>query len=291
MTVATDYEKTDPYLRLKREYKSIKASIGEHTTRGAIKVYLDELKTAIDEVDGDNIQYYLSQLSRWYDVNATNMAIAALGDPLGERIPINYKSFIDSLLEDFKEYDFTKQREKNSLRKKKPGEKKIFLSHSSKDEKYSYAIRDLLIDIGVKEKQLICTSHPLHKIPLGYKIYDYLRDSINSNTLMIILWSDRYLESPACLAEMGAAWGLEIKTINTFIPDFSSSTNSKYHNIPLDQTEMGVVLNGDDNCVVGMSELIEIISDFFNLDVEKNKYAICISRFVKKITKWSKLED
>ncbi|WP_418816825.1 hypothetical protein [Pseudoruminococcus massiliensis] len=82
----------------------------------------------------------------------------------------------------------------------------IFISHKSDDKKYGDALRNFIIGLGVKEKQLVYTSHPLHKIPLDESIYEYLRSHFNSTLFMIILWSDKYLESPACLNEMGAAW-------------------------------------------------------------------------------------
>lgn len=47
----------------------------------------------------------------------------------------------------------------------------IFISHSSSDKKYGDAIRNFIVGLGIKEKQLIYTSHSLHKIPLDKNIY------------------------------------------------------------------------------------------------------------------------
>lgn len=49
---------------------------------------------------------------------------------------------------------------------KKLGEKLIFISHKSSDKKYSDALRDFLVGLGIPKNQLIYTSHPLHKIPM-----------------------------------------------------------------------------------------------------------------------------
>ena len=67
------------------------------------------------------------------------------------------------------------------------GEPLIFLSHKSDDKKYGDALRNFIIGLGVKDNQLIYTSHPMHKIPLDVSIYDYLRKNITSNVFMIIL--------------------------------------------------------------------------------------------------------
>ncbi|MBO4640717.1 MAG: hypothetical protein J5710_13280 [Treponema sp.] len=55
----------------------------------------------------------------------------------------------------------------------------IFLSHSSKDKKYADALEKFITGLGVKDNQLIYTSHPCHKIPLNMNIYEYLRQNIN----------------------------------------------------------------------------------------------------------------
>ena len=50
----------------------------------------------------------------------------------------------------------------------------IFLSHKSDDKKYGHALREFIHELGVKDDQLIYTSHPSHKIPLDKGIYNYL---------------------------------------------------------------------------------------------------------------------
>ena len=97
----------------------------------------------------------------------------------------------------------------------------IFLSHSSTDKPYGDALEKVISGLGDKNEQLIYTLHPLHKIPLDKNIYDYLRENINNNILTIFLWSDNYLDSPACLNEMGAAWVTQSDYTNIFTPDFN----------------------------------------------------------------------
>ena len=134
----------------------------------------------------------------------------------------------------------------------------------------------------MKNDQLIYTSHPLHKIPLGMKIYDYLRDNINDQVFMVILWSNDYLQSPACLSEMGAAWVLQTDYLGIYTQDFSFG-NPKYHEVPIDTTKMGAVLNGDANCKASMIEFKNKIQSFFALPDDEQKSAYLIDEFMDNI--------
>ncbi len=166
---------------------------------------------------------------------------------------------------------------------KKRNEPLIFLSHKSDDKKYGDALRNFIVGLGVKNNQLIYSSHPLHKIPLDANIYDYLRENIYSQIFMIILWSDKYLESPACLNEMGAAWVAQSDYTNIYVPTFSFG-NPKYHECAVDTRKMGAVLNGDANCKTSMIELKNKIQALFGLENEEQSEQYAIDRFIQEIT-------
>ena len=158
----------------------------------------------------------------------------------------------------------------------------IFLSHKSDDKIYADALERFITGLGVKNNQLIYSSHPLHKIPLDVNIYDYLRKNIYSKIFMIILWSNRYLESPACLNEMGAAWVVQSDYTNIYVPSFSFG-NPKYHECAVDTRKMGAVLNGDSNCKASMIELKNKIQSLFNLADDEQKTQFLLDNFIKEI--------
>lgn len=158
----------------------------------------------------------------------------------------------------------------------------IFLSHKSDDKKYADALEKLIIGLGVKNNQLIYTSHPLHKIPLDRNIYDYLRDAIGGNVFVIILWSDSYINSPACLNEMGAAWVAQKDYTNIYTPDFDFG-NPKYHECAVDTRKMGAVLNGNDSCKASLVELKNKIISLFNLNTDEATSIYLIDQFIKEI--------
>lgn len=84
-------------------------------------------------------------------------------------------------------------------------DKKIFISHSSKDVRYVEKIIDLLVDMGVREKQIFCSSVPGFGIPMDKDIYDYLAEEFSRTDVHVIfVLSRNYYKSIPCLNEMGA---------------------------------------------------------------------------------------
>lgn len=158
----------------------------------------------------------------------------------------------------------------------------IFLSHKSNDKEYGDALRDFIIGLGVKNDQLIYTSHQLHKIPIDVNIFEYLKSNMNKDIYMIFLWSNEYLESPACLNEMGAAWVLQSDYSNIYVPDFSFS-NPKYYECAVDKNKMGIILNGDNGCRTAMIELKNKILRLFDLKVNEKEADYLLNNFIDKI--------
>lgn len=85
---------------------------------------------------------------------------------------------------------------------------KIFISHSSLDKEYTDLLVDLLHKIGIDKNsdKIIYTSKAGYGIPLQENIYDYIKNELNKNILVILVLSNNYYSSVACLNEMGATW-------------------------------------------------------------------------------------
>ncbi len=272
----------DPFNQLKMEYNSIRALIDTYTNYGPIVAYMGGLKEAIDKADKESVLYYLNRIIHWYDSNIKEIEndedyIESTRKEHSETLKM-----LKDINEKLQEYDFAQIKSIDITEEKGKGDKKIFLSHKSSDKKYGDALERLLMGLGVKENQLIYTSHPLHKIPLGQRIYEYLRANINAQVFMIILWSNDYLESPACLSEMGAAWVMQTDYVGIYTPGFSFG-NPKYHEVPIDTTKMGALLNGDANCKASMIEFKNKIQTFFGLTDNENKSSYLIDEFMESI--------
>lgn len=266
------------FRELRIEYDGIKDTIEEYTDDGNITNYLNKLGEAISSGDIAVIKYCLDGISNWYNKNIldihSNQYVFNVGshDENYEKIIRFNKIFKhvdnDCLIEERKQIN--------------SNEPIIFLSHKSDDKKYADALEKFIVGLGVKNHQLIYTSHPLHKIPLDSNIYDYLANRINSNTFMIFLWSDKYLESPACMNEMGAAWVVQSDYTNIYVPDFSFG-NPKYRECAVDTSKMGAVLNGDEHCKASMLELKDKIQSIFKLEIDERTSQYLIDNFIKDI--------
>lgn len=119
---------------------------------------------------------------------------------------------------------------------------KVFISHSSQDKDYVSCLVDLLEDIGLTQEQLFCSSIPGYGIPLDEDIYDYLKQQFQEHNLHVILvLSDNYYQSVACMNEMGAAWILQNKYTTILLPGFEF----KEVKGAINPRKIGLKLDGD----------------------------------------------
>ncbi len=264
--------------KLSIEFEGLSDTIRSVGVPSDISNYLYQLACAIDDPNYEVIVYCLKEIDEWYSRNISRLKNIVYKDSYESNKKM--MQLVKEILNEIKPEDC-----------KSPGISKnvgiqdpiIFISHKSDDKKYGNALRDFIIGLGVQNNQLIYTSHPLHKIPLDANIYDYLREHIYSKIFMIILWSNKYLESPACLNEMGAAWVTKADYTNIYVPDFAFG-NPRYHECAVDTRKMGAVLNGDQNCKASMIELKNKIQDFLGLQDDEQKSSYLLDQFITAIT-------
>ena len=99
---------------------------------------------------------------------------------------------------------------------------KIFISHSEKDKPIIEKFVTMLEQMGVKQNQLFCSSVAGYGIPQGSRdIYNFIRNEMsNDNLFFIMMLSQNYYKSPACLNEMGAAWIKQSEYQSILLPGF-----------------------------------------------------------------------
>jgi hypothetical protein len=156
----------------------------------------------------------------------------------------------------------------------------IFLSHCSSDKKYADIIEKFMIGIGLKDEQLIYTSHPLHGIPLDKNINDFLRNNLNDTIKVVFLWSNEFLKSPACLNEVGAVWFAKIDYTHMFVPNFDF-TDPKFQSCSIDTKRKGIILN--DKCKSDMIEFKNKIISFFNLSIDDKRLTYLLDNFMREL--------
>ncbi|MBE5903285.1 MAG: TIR domain-containing protein [Pseudobutyrivibrio sp.] len=217
-----------------------------------------------------------------------SLSIYALGTPESEFVAAckrgleRAKAILSTYLDELEEFDVN-EGEGDVKKVENLAKPLILLSHRSTDKKYGDAIERLLSSIGIDNNQLIYTSHPLHKIPLDKNIYEYLRESFGRKIFVIVLWSNEYLDSPACLNEMGAMWVTLSDYTNIYVPTFDFS-NPKYYQCAVDKNKMGAVLDGSDNCKASMVELKNKIVDMFDLHIDESQWIFSLDQFMEDIS-------
>lgn len=100
---------------------------------------------------------------------------------------------------------------------------KIFISHSTKDSDYVLPIIELLEALGIKDKQIFCTSFEGYGIPFGENFLERIKAELNENILVLFIFSPNFFNSPVSLCEMGATWVRSSAHIPILIPPFDFS--------------------------------------------------------------------
>lgn len=146
---------------------------------------------------------------------------------------------------------------------------KLFISHSTIDSKYIEFFVEFLNDIGMSEDNIFCSSINGYGIPWGQDIYDFLSETINNTTLLVMfMLSDNYYASPACLNEMGAAWIQKKEYRSILLPGF------EYKKIEgaIDANKIGIKFD-DKNLKYGLNEIHKQLKQFFDLpDINNDKW-------------------
>lgn len=130
-------------------------------------------------------------------------------------------SYLNSIHNDDEFFITTQSHSLSALPRK---EKKLFISHSSQDIEFIKPFVLLLDRIGFAGRGLIfCSSISGYDIPLGKKIYDYLKDEFDHEVILISFLSNNYYSSAASLNEMEAAWIKSAKQHAILLPWFEYS--------------------------------------------------------------------
>ena len=98
---------------------------------------------------------------------------------------------------------------------------RIFISHAEKDDIIVEKFVDLLLDMGVPQDKIFCSSISEIGVPIKEDIYEYLGNLLDSEQIIpIFMLSDNYYASVACLNEMGAVWVKKMDYYTFLLPEF-----------------------------------------------------------------------
>lgn len=155
---------------------------------------------------------------------------------------------------------------------------KIFISHSSQDEKIVKSFVELLYKLGLKDDDILCTSSSTNNIPLMNNIYDYLNKYISEEKIFSIFFlSDNYYSSPVCLNEMGAIWLKKSESINILLPGFDFSDIKGV----VSKDTIGIKLGlCDVETKSAFNKFKEVLNGMFNISISESRWEIVRDEFL-----------
>ncbi len=108
-----------------------------------------------------------------------------------------------------------------SLEKKDVNSKRIFISHSSKDQDIVEKFVDniLQLGIGIKAENIFCTSIEEMGVKNGEDIRRHIQTNIRNVDYSFLLISKNYKASEICINEMGAVWAYDNNVRLYLLPD------------------------------------------------------------------------
>lgn len=136
--------------------------------------------------------------------------------------------------------------------------KKIFISHASKDKKFTHALILLLNTIGFGEDDIFCSSEPGYWIKKG-DFFRVIKEQFEQNDLYVIfIQSPRFYASSVSLNEMGAAWALHSEYYSFLTKDMEYEQMSAVVN----NHDIACKINNDDAKGRLNDWMVELLSYF-----------------------------
>lgn len=102
------------------------------------------------------------------------------------------------------------------------GNKKLFISHASKDKPLVDRFVDLILDNGcnVDQNDIYYTSNLDMGIKPGKDFIADIKRNMTESRLIILMISPNFYNSVFCLGEVGATWMLDVDTFPIVVPEF-----------------------------------------------------------------------
>jgi hypothetical protein len=147
--------------------------------------------------------------------------------------------------------------------------KKLFISHSSKDDKIIAPLLDLINMIGVPHDKIFYCSEEGYGLEPGTDLFYGLKAELNNEVFALFLLSKNFYESQICLCEMGAIWIKSYKQIPIIIPPMSFNEMDGVF-----PKNIGLTLNNEGN----MDTLKDSLEKYFEIPS-------------MGITRWNKVRD
>lgn len=135
--------------------------------------------------------------------------------------------------------------------------KKVFISHSSGDKEIVQELISLIEGMGVKSKQIFCSSFDGYGIQLGVNWLDAVKNELTEETLVLFVLTTNFYNSNMCQCELGAVWVNTLKHIPILVPPLVYD-DLEY----ILRNQQSMTINKEEN----LSSLYEEIINWFDLE-------------------------
>ena len=156
-------------------------------------------------------------------------------------------------------------------------QRKIFISHAAKDKDLAEKIVDVLLNNGcdVPVAEIFCTSLEGMGIPAGAKSFiDFIREKIQSPSLVILLLTENYFCSTFCQCELGATWALDLPYFPLVVPPLKKSEL---------KATLAVTQAGDINDRSYLDELRDAVKEKHGVQVKTARWNVKKDLFLKEL--------
>lgn len=181
------------------------------------------------EFSNNNVRYFkqIENSIRWFRIVGANKSFEKLLLSLCEAVSEKYPYISEKLKEHISQYGNFPAFHQGAidelinyvlnLEKHTDSDKKIFISHSSKDEVLvnGFIEKILMLGCGFKSSDIFCTlDHTA--IRTGEDFRNEIIKNMKGCDYILCMISDNYRKSEVCQNELGAAWAMEGKRILPF---------------------------------------------------------------------------
>jgi len=96
---------------------------------------------------------------------------------------------------------------------------RLFLSHAAADTHLVEIFETLLAkSMGLTSEEIFCSSLEGQGVPKGASFVEEIRARVSDAEGVVALLTPAYLDSPFCMAELGAAWALKTQRLPIVVP-------------------------------------------------------------------------
>ena len=96
---------------------------------------------------------------------------------------------------------------------------RLFLSHAAADIQFVEIFETLLAkSMGLTSEEIFCSSLEGQGVPKGASFVEEIRARVSNADGVVALLTPAYLDSPFCMAELGAAWALKRQRLPIVVP-------------------------------------------------------------------------